>query len=350
MSKAHPGNFFEDFVVGQVLHHATPKTVTVGDVALYGALFGARFAVQSSDAFAQSLGYDCAPVDDLLVFHIVFGKTVADISLNAVANLGYAQCRFLLPVFSGDTLSARSEVIGLKQNSNGKTGIVYVRSRGFNQSGDCVLEYVRWVMVIKKDHDAVAPETVIPQLADTIDPAQFSDLPENVALAAYDCALAGSSYTWGDYEVGERIDHVDGVTIENSDHMMAARLFQNTARVHFDQHKAEQGRFKQRLVYGGHIISLARSLSFNGLENAFKIVGINAGSHISPCFAGDTIYAWSEIVDKAEVASRNDVGLLRIRTFAFKNQSCGEFPGHLAAEVPLNMVLELDCWILIRRL
>ena len=78
-----------------MLQHATPRTLTVGDVALYTGLYGPRFAVQSSDAFAQAIGYPRAPLDDLLVFHIVFGKTVPDISLNAIANLGYAECRFL---------------------------------------------------------------------------------------------------------------------------------------------------------------------------------------------------------------------------------------------------------------
>src|SRR5262249_57682079 len=121
------------------------------DVAIYNGLFGARFAVQSSDAFAKAVGYPRSPIDDLLVFHMVFGKTVPDISLNAVANLGYANCRFLSPVYPGDTLSAASEVIGLKENSNGKTGIVYVRSRGHNQDGADVLDYVRWLMVQTRD-------------------------------------------------------------------------------------------------------------------------------------------------------------------------------------------------------
>ena len=103
---------------------------------VYNGLFGPRFAVQSSDTFAAKIGYPRSPVDDLLVFHVVFGKTVPDVSLNAVANLGYADCRFLKAVYPGDTLNAVSEVIGLKENSNKKTGIVYVRSRGFNQNGD----------------------------------------------------------------------------------------------------------------------------------------------------------------------------------------------------------------------
>ena len=126
--KTNPGNFFEDFALGQVIEHATPRTLGPGDCALYMALYGPRFAVQSSRAFAQRIGYPEAPVDDLLVFHVVFGKTVPDISLNAVANLGYAECRFPRPVFAGDTLSARSQVIGLKENSNRETGVVWVRT------------------------------------------------------------------------------------------------------------------------------------------------------------------------------------------------------------------------------
>ncbi len=142
-NKTNPGNFFEDFQLGQKIIHATPRTITQGDSSLYTALYGTRFAAHSSSAFAQAVGLPEAPVDDMLVFHVVFGKTVPDISLNAIANLGYAQGRFGLPVYPGDTLSTVSEVIGLKENSNGKTGTVYVRSVGTNQRGEVVLDYVR---------------------------------------------------------------------------------------------------------------------------------------------------------------------------------------------------------------
>src|SRR3990170_2028471 len=99
MLKTNAGNFFEDFNLGQKIVHATPRTITAGDQALYTALYGSRFAVQSSDEFARAIGFPRSPIDDLLAFHIVFGKTVQDISLNAVANLGYADCVFMKPVF-----------------------------------------------------------------------------------------------------------------------------------------------------------------------------------------------------------------------------------------------------------
>ena len=119
----------------------------------------------------HKIGYPRSPLDDLLVFHVVFGKTVPDISLNAVANLGYADCHFLKPVYPGDTLNAVSEVIGLKENSNKKTGIVYVRSRGFNQNGETVLDYARWVMVRKRDEAAAAPGEKVPELPNSVEPA-----------------------------------------------------------------------------------------------------------------------------------------------------------------------------------
>ena len=150
MTKTNPGNYFEDFRLGQVIRHATPRTITEGEVALYVAFTGARFAVTSSDEVARAAGLPRSPIDPLLVFHMVFGKSVPDISLNAVANLGYADGRFLAPVYPGDTLASTSEVIGLKENSNRETGVVYVRTTGVNQRGEAVLSYVRWVMVRKK--------------------------------------------------------------------------------------------------------------------------------------------------------------------------------------------------------
>ena len=126
--------------------------------------------------------------------------------------------------------------------------------------------------------------------------------------------------------MGEKIDHVDGMTLEEAEHQIATRLYQNTAKVHFNQHTRRKGRFGKRLVYGGVVISLARALSFNGLANAFHLAAINGGRHVAPCFAGDTVYAWSEVLEKAEIPGRTDVGALRTRLVAVKNNDCADFP------------------------
>ncbi|MDJ0995361.1 MAG: MaoC family dehydratase [Dinoroseobacter sp.] len=340
MAKTNPGRFFEDYAVGQVLNHAVPRTVSGGERALYHALYPARHALYSSDEFARASGLPAAPLDDLAAFHVVFGKTVPDVSLNAVANLGYAEGRFLKPVYPGDTLRSVSEVIGLKQNSNGKSGVVYVRTQGLNQREDVVLEYVRWVMVRKRDLAAPAPETVIPDLAKTVDASDLA-LPEGLDFSNYDFTLAGEPHRWGDYQVGEVIDHVDGVTIEEAEHMQATRLWQNTAKVHFDATFRPDG---QRLIYGGHVISMARTLSFNGLANAQMIVGLNAGAHANPCFSGDTAKAWTEVLDKAETPAPG-VGAIRLRLVATKDGSVGQLKGEDGKYLP-GVLLDLDYWAL----
>ncbi|ABS63050.1 MaoC domain protein dehydratase [Parvibaculum lavamentivorans DS-1] len=348
MTKTNAGNFFEDFKVGQVLHHATPRTVSEGDTALYQALFGSRFSLQSSAEVARKAGYAAAPADDFLAFHIVFGKTVPDISLNAVANLGYADCRFHKPVFPGDTLSTESKVIGLKENSNGETGTVYVRSTGRNQRGETVLDYVRWVMVRKRDKAHPAPEADVPHLPEAVEP-QHLIAPEKTSFKGFDTVASGSPHLWDDYEPGEKIDHVDGVTIEEAEHMMATRLYQNTAKVHFNQYTEGKGRFGRRLIYGGHVISLARALSFNGLGNAVLIAAINGGRHVAPCFGGDTVFAWSEVLAKAPLKTRDDLGALRIRTIATKDLPCSGFPGPKDKGYDEGVILDLDYWALMPR-
>lgn len=341
MTKTNPGRFFEDYRVGDVIRHAIPRTVAEGERALYHALYPARGAIYSSDDFAARCGLDGSPLDDLLAFHVVFGKTVPDISLNAVANLGYAEGRWLKPVYPGDTLRSESQVIGVKQNSNGTSGNVYVRTRGLNQNDEVVLEYVRWVMVRKRDAAAPAPAEDVPQLAKVVAPADLV-VPEGLDFTDYDFELAGEPHRWGDYAVGEIIDHVDAVTIEEAEHMLATRLWQNTAKVHFDATFREDG---QRLIYGGHVISMARALSFNGLANAQMIVALNGGAHANPCFAGDTVRAWSEVLDKAETDAPG-VGAIRLRLVAHKGApgdttlkgEGGKYAGHV--------LLDLDYWAL----
>lgn len=337
--KTGPGRFFEDYALGQVIRHAAPRTLGPGERALYHALYPARGAVYSSDEFARSVGLRASPLDDLIAFHTVFGKTVPDISLNAVANLGYAEGRWQKPVWPGDTLRSQSEVIGLKESSSGAAGVVWVRTRGLNQHDAVVLDYVRWVLVRKHRRDVVVP-VAVPELAASVGPEALV-VPEGLDFTRYDFGLAGEPHRWGDYAVGEVIDHVDAVTVEEAEHMLATRLWQNTAKVHFDVTQREDGR---RLIYGGHLISLARALSFNGLANAQMIVALNAGAHANPCFAGDTVRAWSEVLDRAETEAPG-VGALRLRLVATKGKA-GELRG-ADGKYLADVLLDLDYWALV---
>jgi 2-methylfumaryl-CoA hydratase len=363
------GFFFEDYAVGQKFVHAIPRTVTYGDTALYQALVGSRNPLHCSEPFAQSLGYPTTPVDDLLVFHIAFGKTVPDVSYNAVANLGYAECRFVQPVYVGDTLCATSDVVGLKPNSNGKTGVVYVRSNCFNQRDEMGLTWVRWVMVHRRTTAASGASAV------GCGALNFQAMPDPTLItapAAYDLSAeaitraTGGGKFWEDYKTinrtdsqnaneipkahpAQRIAHPAGITIDETDHTLATKLYQNTARVHFDLHHMESSRFGRRLIYGGQIISLARALSFDGLENALTIAAINGGSHLNPTFAGDTIYATSTPLTKWPV--NEHVGALQVELAAYKNvdPNSAAFLSDPASAAQDRKVLSMDLTLLVPR-
>ena len=349
--KTNPGNYFEDFRKGSKLVHAVPRTITEGDAALYIGLTGDRYPLHCSAEFARSLGYQRETVNDLLVFHMVFGKTVNDVSLNAVANLGYAAVRFLEPVYSGDTVRTVTEVLGKKENKSGENGVVWVRSTGTNQRGAKVLEFFRWVMVNKRDPKTPTGANDNPEMPKEVAPDELV-VHRSLSLAEYEPWVSGGRAMFEDYEKGERIDHIDGMTIEEAEHAIATRLYQNTAKVHFDGFQAKSTRFGKRLIYGGHIISLVRSLAFNGLENVLAILAWNGGAHANPTFAGDTLYAWSEVLDKADIAGRTDVGALRLRLVGVKNLDLKAEPFPLKVEKDgksayhPNVVLDLDYWVL----
>ena len=348
MTEARPadGYFFEDFAPGRRFRHATPRTLTEGDASLYIALTGSRFPAHCSLPLARALGHRACPIDDFLVFNVAFGKTVPDISYNAVANLGYADVRFKVPVYAGDTLTCESEVIGVKPNSSGATGVVYVRSKAMNQDGAEVLAWVRWVMVAARA--AAQGAASIPKLPAQVDSGDLC-VPPLGDLRAIASQASGSARAWEDFAAGEAIDHPGGMTIEESDHMLATRLYQNTARIHFDAFRARENQFGKRLVYGGHVISLCRALSYDGLENAFAVAAIHGGAHANPTFAGDTLYCRHMVVSRDELPGRRDVGALRLRMLGVKNQALASLPALAPGGKHPAVVLDLDYSVLIPR-
>lgn len=345
MSKINYGNYFEDFSIGQKIVHPLPRTISEGDVSLYIAFTGSRFSLHSSDIVAREIGYKKRPIDDVLMFHLTFGKSVQDISLNAIANLGYAEISFPNPVFVGDTVSMTSTVIGLKENSNGKSGVVYVHSIGINQDGNEVLNFKRWVMVHKKDHSVKSEINIVPSFQTCTPIVDKINIP---TIGAIDTDASGGEYFFEDYVAGERLNHPEGITIDNSDHTLATKLYQNNAKVHFNDHMMKSTPMGQRLMYGGIVISMARAISFNGLQNAQWVYAINSGNHCNPTYAGDTIYAYTEVLETIN-HKREDIGLLRLRTVAIKNQNPTEISnpkGEDGKYLP-NIVLDLDYTVVI---
>ncbi len=341
------GRFFEDYAAGQRFAHPTPRTLTDGDAAVYLALTGARQPLHCALPVARAMGYRACPLDDLLVFHVAFGKTVHDVSYNATANLGYADVRFLAPVYAGDTLNCASEVLATRATSGGKAGIVYVRSHAYRQDGGEVLRWTRWVMVPARA--PVAPgEGSAPALPAEV-PVEKLRLPADLDARALDPAASGSTRLWEDYAPGGVIDHPGGMTVEEADAMAAARLYQNTARIHFDALHAADTPFGRRLVYGGHVMSLCRALSHDGLENAFAIAAIHAGAHANPVLAGDTVRCRHVVLARQEIPDRHDVGALRLRMLGVKNARLADVGTPAPGARHDAVVLDLDYSVLIPR-
>jgi 2-methylfumaryl-CoA hydratase len=228
-----------------------------------------------------------------------------------------------------------------------------VRSVSTNQLQQPVFSWVRWVMVHKNDINAPTPETVIPTLLDFVPNTELT-VPSFLDARKFNTANTGGQYLWDDYTVGERINHPAGMTINDSDHTLATKLYQNNARLHFDDVMMKQTAFGRRLMYGGHIISLCRALSHDGLENALTIAAINAGTHCNPTFGDDTIFTWSEVLDKWLIPNRVDVAAVRLRMVGIKNipatslSSTHVIYGEKKSYHP-NVVLDLDYTVLMPR-
>ena len=313
MKKNFKSRYFEDYKLNEEINHSVPRTITDGDVAIYLSTTGSRFPLNYSAEFSKTLGLKKIPIDDILLFHMVFGRTVPDLSLNAIANLGYAGVKFHKPAFVGDTLN------------------------------EIVLTYYRWLMMRKRNEGMIKSfQNTIPDLPDKVKTKDFN-LIENFDIDKWSSSVSGSSFYFNDYAEEEEIHHLDGQTIEEAEHQIATRLYQNNARVHFNQHIEKSGRFGKRIIYGGYIISLARAISCNGLANTFKLAAIHSGKHSAPTFAGDTIYAWSKILEK-EIINKN-VGAMMIRTLASKNDSKMNFPDK--KNLTDNIVLDLEYSVLI---
>lgn len=340
--KSFGGRYFEDFSVGLELEHSGHLTIGEADATLYRTLTGLRFPLQRSRPLALAIGLRDRPVDDILVFKIAFGHSVPDVSMRAVATLGYGDCRFGEPVYPGDTLSSRTSIIGLEPGPSKDTGIVYVRTRCINQNGAAVVSFIRWVSVRRRAATSgETGKTERPDIPATL-PAEQIYLSPSLNLTTFDTKVTGSSFLWEDYSPGEQIDHVDGCTIEESESMMVARLYQNTAPPHYNAHAMAATPFQRRIVFVGHIVGLARSLTYNGLANVFKVAAINRARHLQATFADATIYAWTQVIERTEIPGRRDVGALRLRTIAVRDEPCSAYPLPPNTGGPGNVLLDLD--------
>ncbi|HUG15032.1 MAG TPA: MaoC family dehydratase [Thermomicrobiales bacterium] len=145
------GRFFEDFMVGDVYQHPGGRTLTEVDNTWFTLLTMNTHPLHFDAEYGKQTEFGRCLINSTLTLSIVVGMSVTDVSLNAVANLGWDEVRLPHPLFAGDTLYAESEVLATRESrSRSNAGIVTVRTRGFNQHGDLVIDFRRSALIYRK--------------------------------------------------------------------------------------------------------------------------------------------------------------------------------------------------------
>jgi len=144
------GNYYEDFVVGETINHALTKTIFESDNNFFSLLTMNHHPVHLNSDYAEKKQHGKILVVGTLVFSVVVGITVADISGKAIANLEYEAVKHLQPVHINDTLYVRTTILDKWETSKSDRGIVYVVTIAKNQLNQDVLSFKRKVLISKK--------------------------------------------------------------------------------------------------------------------------------------------------------------------------------------------------------
>jgi len=307
------GRFLEEFRPGDVYRHRRGKTITEGLFAIFSDFVFTTNALAKNRRYARAYGFADLVAPPGLVMNVVFSQSVEDISENGRANLEYIDMRFGVPVCVGDTIEAESRVLGVKASSSERDrGVVHVQTTGWNQRGEVVLTYQRKVQVWKGDVEAPVHEGEAPA----------RDVPVSLALPAYDpkagyrelAHLTSDDTYFENFHAADVFEHYRGRVI-TTDHIMLTGMLDNTSQVHCNQWMIDQQPERylggKLIVYGGIPFALCLGLSSPDIaDNALGDVRYGTGRHTAPCFAGDTVFATTEVRDVRDFAGRPDLGIL----------------------------------------
>jgi 2-methylfumaryl-CoA hydratase len=308
------GNFLDDFRVGHVFHHKVGKTLTEGLFNAFTEFNMTTNPLSKNRRYAERYGFLGMIAPPGLVMAIVFSQSVEDISENARANLEYINMRFGVPVYIGDTLEVTSTVLGVKLSKREPDrGVVHVQTTGRNQNNEVVLTYERKVQVWKS-----GPQVEITEA--TID--QVPEVPCDLRLPPYDATrrygelvhLTSPDTYFEDFTVGDLIEHSRG-RIMTTEHVALTAMLDNTSQVHSNQFMIDQNPDRylggQLIIFGGIPFNLCLGLSCPDVaDNAVADVCYTSGRHTAPIFAGDTVFASTEIRTKRDWPARPDLGIL----------------------------------------
>ena len=319
------GNFLEDFVPGQVFRHKGGKTLTEGLFATFTEFSMTTNPLAKNARYARAYGFDGLVCPPGLVMLAAFSQTVEDVSENARANLEYIDMRFGSPLYVGDTVEVETRVLEVTASrSNPRLGVVHVQSTARKNPGArdeaVVLTWQRKVQVWKRDEKAelhagrVEPDRIECEL--WLPP--YEPRRDYKSLAH----LSNPDTYFEDFEPGTRIEHSRGRTM-TSEHIHLTAILDNTSQVHCNQFMIdldpEQYVGGELIIFGGIPFVLCLGLSCPNVgDNALGDLVYRTGRHTAPLFAGDTVFAATEILGRREHPEREDVGVLATRLLGHK--------------------------------
>jgi 2-methylfumaryl-CoA hydratase len=325
------GRKLDDFKVGEVYHHPWEVTIDEGMMAMFAASFLDANPLYSSRRFARDLGFRDRVVHPLLLLNLALSFTVHDVSEQAIAHLAYIDLKFPHAAHAGDTLSASSEVLGVRlSTSRPDRGIVHVRTTAVNQDGLALVYFERRALIpagtladrAHPPHSHRANHLPRASGALVAPPQTLKEpLPQELALQIRAPRWAGRPLgLFEDFQADDIFLHSTGRTVGHSEHMQLTMLTRNSHPLHFDEvYSGERSFARTRVVEGGLVFAWAASLaSRDTTANALWELGYDRGSHPNPVLGGDTLYAASRVIETRDHNER--AGVVRFHLIAVKNR------------------------------
>ncbi len=321
------GHFLEDFKPGALYRHKRGKTVTDGLLTIFGDFSMTTNPLSKNLRYAQAYGFRGLVVHPGLVMLVVFSQSVEDVSENARANLEYIDMCFGVPVYVGDTLEAETRVLSVRASTKDPSlGVVHVQTTGRNQHGEVVLTFQRKVQVWKRDLSAaIADGEEAPlEIPVSLDLPPYDPKRDYKALAH----LSADDTYFESFKPADVLEHSRGRVV-TTDHIMLTGILDNTSQVHCNQWMVEQEPERyvggQLIVFGGIPFNLCLGISSADVgDNALADIRYITGRHTAPIFAGDTVFASTEIRETRDFPGRPDLGVLSVILRGHKFRKKGE--------------------------
>jgi 2-methylfumaryl-CoA hydratase len=317
------GPFFEDLARGQVLEDAPAVTLTDGWTAMYQAMFGDRLSLALDAPLTASVTGLDRVVHPSLVCHIAIGQSTW-FSQRVVGNLFYRGLVMLRPVHVGDTLSTRTEVVALKENrrrpGRDATGLVVLHVRTVNQRGEPVLDFWRCPMIPLRDgsSDTGHADDVDLATGDVDRKTMHAAVPPTWRLDVFRERLAHREH-FKDIRQGAAYEIEGRETVTSAPELV--RLTLNRAATHLDAAASAYGR---RLVYGGHVVSIAGAQMSRALPNIATFIAWRRCDHNGPVFEGDVLRTDVEIDDIEPLGAGHGLVGMTVTTYADRGDGSAE--------------------------